>query len=485
MFDRENPDIVWVSPDYVEDEYGTWEQPFSSIDAALEHLEPGKTLVLKEGIYDGDLTLQISGTARKPIRITADDDAQVQIVGGCWFLYDTSDLIISRLTFKNAPCGALSIIGKCCRNRFEHLSFVECGVEGKASCTMYFGGSGGSDNIVECCTFEGSDSIIKKSAGESIALMISEGDQDDGDLVKNHILRKNTIKKYGYGIIVGSSNVIVNQYGHIIEYNDIDDCLKDGVLVKCGDTLVRGNLLRNCHNNSIRVMAGCGSVVDSNRVVSCGNGIRINGTGHTVVNNCIIRTESEAVTVCGFGVEQSVPATNLFIESNTFINCGIRGGEKRTWHSGIRVEPGTTCIIRMNLVVGCGIPLIITEKKSQEINDDEIPVAIAPAQIVSDENAVSDKDISQGGFTYIPVEFDNDCVSFENTTGFGASGWVLTPQVFDPGIDDIDDEPYYVDGSIPEDDEEFVIPDEQDPRDLFGHLYGQESDLAFNERDDV
>lgn len=486
MFDRENSDIIWVSPDFAEDEYGTWEQPYSSIDAALEHLEPGKTLVLKEGIYNGDLTIQVSGTIRKPIRITADDDAQVQIVGGCWFLYDTSDLIISRLTFKSAPYGALSVIGKCNRNRFEYLSFVECGSAGKASCTMFFGGSGGSDNIVEYCTFVTSDAILEKSDGESVAMMISEGDLDDGDPVKNHILRKNTIKKYGYGILVGSSNSTVNQYGHIIEYNDFDECLKDGLLVKCGDTLVRGNLLRNCHNHSIRVMAGCSSVVDSNRIDRCGNGIRINGLGHTVINNCIIGTGSEAVTVCGSGKEQLAPASNLFIESNTFVNCGSSGGETRTIMCGISVEPGTSCIIRKNLVYGSGTPLVITESQMSAQFDEDAAVVTAPPQIVSDKNAVSEKEFTERGFSYIPITFAGDCVSFENTTGFGAQGWVLTPQVFDPKMDETDGEFDYIGSSIIEDDDgELVISDDQDPGDLFGHLYGQESGIAFNERDDV
>ncbi|MBN1603894.1 MAG: right-handed parallel beta-helix repeat-containing protein [Chitinispirillaceae bacterium] len=486
MFDRENSDIVWVSPEYAEDEYGTWEQPYSSIDAALEHLEPGKTLVLKEGIYDGDLTIQVSGTVRKPIRITADDDALVQIIGGCWFLYDTSDLIISRLTFKNAPYGALSVIGKCNRNRFEYLTFVECGSAGKASCTMFFGGSGGNDNIVESCTFETSDAILEKSAGESVAMMISEGDLDDGDPVKNHILRKNTIKKYGYGILVGSSNSTVSQYGHIVEYNDFDDCLNDGLLVKCGDTLVRGNLLRNCRNHSIRVMAGCSTVIDSNRIDRCGNGIRVNGSGHTVINNCIIGTGSEAVTVCGSGKEQLAAASNLFVENNTFVNCGNSSGETQTRNCGIRVEPGTSCIIRKNLVYGSGKPLVIAESQISEQFDDEIAVATVPPQIVSDKNAVSQRDVTERGFSYVPIKFAGDCVSFENTTEYGAQGWVLTPQVFDPKIDETDEEFDYIDGLIIEDDDgELVIADDQDSSDLFSHLYGQESEIAFHERDDV
>jgi hypothetical protein len=350
---------------------------------------------------------------------------------------------------------------------------------------MYFGGSGGSDNIVEYCTFETSDVILEKSAGESVAVMISEGDLDDGDPVKNHILRKNTIKKYGYGIVVGSSNTTVNQYGHVIEYNDLEECLNDGLLVKCGDTLVRGNLLHNCRKHSIRVMAGCSTVIDSNRIDRCGNGIRINGSGHTVVNNCIIRTVSEAVTVCGSGREQLMAASNLFVENNTFVNCGIGSDETGPQRCGISVEPGTSCIIRKNLVYGHGTPLVTAGLKAST-QDDEVAMVITPPQIVSDENAVSQQGGIQDGFSYVPVEFAGDCVSFENTTEFGAQGWVLTPNVFDPDVDETDEEFDYIESSVIEDDDgELIIPEDLESRDLFGHLYGAENGLAFNERDDV
>jgi hypothetical protein len=484
-FDRENPDIVWVSPDYMEEEYGTWDQPYSSVDSALEHLEPGKTLVLKQGIYDGDVTIQVSGTARKPIRIVADDNADVQITGGCWFLYDTSDLIISNLTFKGSPHGALSVIGKCNRNRFEQLRFIGCGTAGKASCTMYFGGSGGSNNIVEHCTFESDDSLLQKSASESIALMISEGDLDGGEPVRNHIVRKNSFSKYGYGVLVGSSNTSDNQYGHVIEYNRIDGCTRDGIYVKCGDTQVRGNCVENCPGNSISLLAGCSSVVESNRIVDCKNGIRVNGAGHTLSNNCIVRTDAAAVTVCSANGELEA-ASNLFIESNTFVDCGTAREAASSGCSGIRVEPGSSCIIRNNLVYGTGTPLQMVKPADSSSETDGSVDKAQLAQVIVNENAVSTENRCQNGFEVISVAFPDGSGSYENTTGFGAQGWVLTPQTFDPKVDETDEDCDYIDGSIIEDDDgELVIPGEEESRELFDNLYSQGSDLAFNERDDV
>jgi hypothetical protein len=476
MFDKESPDLIWVSSKYAEEEYGTWEQPYSSIEDALEHLDPGKTLVLKDGVYEGDLTIQVSGTARNPIRIMADDDAQVVITGGCWFLYDTSDLIVSGLTFKDAPHGALSVIGKCNRNRFDLLNFINCGLAAKASCTMYFGGSGGSNNIVENCTFEANDQTLENSKGESIALMISEGDLDDGDPVKSHIIRKNSFKKYGYGVLVGSSNTSTNQYGHIVEYNRIDTCSRAGILVKCGDTLIRGNMVQNCNSNSITVMAGSASVIDSNRIVDCDSGIRVNGSGHTVVNNCVVRTKTAAVRACGNGPDEVIAASNLFIENNTFVWCGINNTDKKSSAPGVQVEAGTSCIIRKNLIYGMGNPLILEDKIS----------SVSPAPIVSDENAISDDTFSRNGFIKTSVVFSDECMTFDNTSGFGAQGWVLTPQVFDPAIDETDEESDYIEGAILEDDNgELIIPSEEDSQDLFSHLYGQITNGEFSEQDEM
>jgi threonine dehydrogenase-like Zn-dependent dehydrogenase len=107
------------------------ENPFGSINEALQVTKPGNTIVLKNGIYRENQTIEISGTPQKPIRIVSDDNATVIIEESCWFFYDTSDLIITDLIFKNSPFGAISVIGICKRNRFDSLQFINCGSKKK------------------------------------------------------------------------------------------------------------------------------------------------------------------------------------------------------------------------------------------------------------------------------------------------------------------------------------------------------------------
>jgi hypothetical protein len=248
---------------------------------------------------------------------------------------------------------------------------------------------------------------------------------------------------------------------------------------------VRGNCIEHCSGNSISVLAGSGSIVESNRVVDCKNGVRVNGSGHTLSNNCIVRTGIAAVTACAAKGELEA-ASNLFIESNTFVDCGALENAGAGC-SGIRAEPGTSCIIRNNLVCGAGTPLQIVS--SEDLSTEAtagLPDTTPPAQIFANENAVSVEYSSQSGFKPIPVTFTDKLDTFENSTGFGAQEWVLTPQTFDPQIDETDEDCDYIEGSIVEDDNgELVIPGEEESRELFDDLYSQGNDLAFNERDDV
>ncbi len=125
MLDPNDPSILWVSAS-AGDGNGTRDNPFESIVRALAVVRPGQTIVLLCGEYADTVTIEISGTLHQPVRIMADPNGRT-VVKNAWFLYDTSDLIISGFTFSNVPAVALSVIGACERNRFENLAFIECG----------------------------------------------------------------------------------------------------------------------------------------------------------------------------------------------------------------------------------------------------------------------------------------------------------------------------------------------------------------------
>lgn len=469
MFDTNNPDILWVCPDQSEG-VGTFENPFHSISEALDKAKPGNTIVLKQGIYRDNQTIELSGKPDRPIRIAADTDAKVVIEEACWFFYDTSDLIISRLIFKNAPFGAVSVIGNCKRNRFEFLQFLNCGTENKPSCTMYFGGSGGEFNVVEHCHFERtlpSNQKDQNTENASVALMISEGDNDDSLPIRDHILRRNQFLNYGFAVLIGSQDTTTNPYGHVIEYNTIKNCSTGGIAVKCGDTQVRANLFENCGGTSISIQAGVGSIVEDNRIRNSSRGISIHGSGHSISNNCIIQCKEEAITVCGKTTGDKTAAINLLIENNTIIDCDVSSTS-----SFIRIEPGTTSIIQKNLFYGEGLPYQISEHiRNQRL--DEMDQKTGKTESVIHDNIGFGNCQLLKGVTSKKVIFDQkEPDTYDNDSGYGAQGWVLRPEGFDINADDTNDQIDYIEASILEDDDgNLIIPGENFDDDIFSRYY--------------
>lgn len=478
MFDRNNPEILWVSPDSSSGGQGTWENPYCLIREALQVIKPGNTIVLKEGIYRDNQTFEISGTPQNPVRIVADDGATVIIEESCCFFYDTSDLIISGIIFKNSPFGAISVIGTCKRNRFDSLQFINCGSIKESSCTMYFGGSGGCFNVVENCRFERENQFndyLQTTDNASIAVMISEGDTNDSTPLLDHILRRNHFSNYGIAVLIGTRDSTTNPYGHIVEFNTIRRCASDGIIVKCGDTQIRGNLLENCRSCSISIQAGIGSIIENNRITDSNTGISINGTGHSVTNNCLVRCKDEAIRVCGKQNEERAAASNLLIEKNTLIQCCTPENQHSVF---IRIEPGTTSIIQQNLFHGKMHPYHISDfvlNQKEEFNS----AKQMKTETVIDNNLGSGDCEILKGITARSVEFiKNETDSFENDSGYGASGWVLKPEGFDIDGDEHDKETDYLEASVlVDDDGNLIIPGENFNDDIFSRYYSESMDL--------
>jgi hypothetical protein len=446
MFDPNDPSVLWVSSSVKKGGDGTHEDPFNDIDRAVAIVKPGMTIELMAGVYGGDRTFDISGTIDEPIRIAAEKGADVEIRAACWFFYDVSDIIVSGLTFRAAPSGAVSVIGACSRNRFDCLRFIDCGLRDTTTCTLFFGGSGGACNVVEDCCFD------HTAAGETkktrVGLMVSEGDNDGGTPITDHVFRKNHFVNYDYGILVGAGDAQAGQYGHIVELNTVEQCGTAGILVKCGDTMVRNNRVVQCAASGIAVAAGRASAIESNRIADCGTGIQVNGDGHTVANNCIVRCGGEGIGINGEARAQGRrAATNIIVENNTCVDCGTGSESNGTTRvAGVRIDAGTTAVVRRNLFSGQGRPYAGAGAAAAGKKK--------PGLLIID-NIAAGRCEELAGAAAAAVAFNNaGADDFTNDSGFGAGGPVLTPQVFDPHVDDIDEANDYRSARAVEPDEE-------------------------------
>ncbi len=244
----------------------------------------------------------------------------------------------------------------------------------------------------------------------SIGLMVGEGDESHGEPIRDCLIRLNRFVNYDYGILVGTSDDCAGRYGHIVEYNTIESCGVEGILVKSGDTQVRGNIVKGCRKDSITIGAGSESVVEQNRIVDCARGIIVYGDSHTVTNNCIVRCGGPAIRAAGTDANRPA-ASNLFVENNTCVDCGTVPDTPAA--SGIVIDKGTSCIVRKNLVSGQGVPC-------SKISEGD-PVAIV-------DNLMLGRFPETNGFSRGQADFlasgDDD---FANDSGYGAAGWVLGP----------------------------------------------------------
>jgi hypothetical protein len=421
-YPKNDPKYLWVDPTDEKSGDGTFNRPYGRITTALSKAKPGNIVVLKTGMYPGDLTVQTSGSMELPLRIVGDHDAEVVISGGCWFFYDVSDIIVSGLLFHDAPRGGVAIIGLCQRNRFDNLQFKNCGHAIDASSTMFFGGAGASCNIIEHCSFERlqvpAAQHKKKPDAMAVGLMISEGDNHEGKPITNHVVRKNKFLNYDYGILIGTEDATMGQYGHLVAYNTIENCNTEGIMVKCGDTRVKGNLVLRCPGNSISVVTGEGSMIEDNRVIDCGCGIRVAGKGHTVVNNCIVRSGREAIRVMEKNGHDGSVTQNVLIEQNTCAGWSEKNAEQ---DPGISMESGTSVVVKRNLFLGNSDPYRIKGKATGK-----------SGHLISD-NLSSATCSEQKGVNREKIEITLACQdNFDNESGYGARGWMCRPEAFDP-----------------------------------------------------
>lgn len=430
MYPKNDAKYLWVSPSDEASGNGTFDNPFGRLTGALAKAQPGNIVVLLEGTYRGDVTINASGDISMPLRIVGAPDSKVIVSEACWYFYDVCDLIVSGLTFRNSPLGAIAVMGASMRNRFAHLQFENCGHTPSASSTLFFGGSGAWCNIVELCDFSRPvpTNLRKKDPSEmTVGLMISEGDTHEGKAITNHIVRKNKFSNYDYGILVGAQDANLGQYGHCIAHNTIDKCSHEGIMVKCGDTEVKGNVVTQCPRHSISVATGVGSVVQDNRIVDCGEGIRIAGSGHSISNNCIVRSGAESILVMKKNSLADIATQNIIVENNTFAGWAESGHEP--FSPCIDIEQETSSVIQRNLFFGKGE--LYRLSGNDKLNKSHLIVDNASATDVTSANGVK----------AMPVEFAaKNADNFANTSNYGANGWMCTPDHYDPDADSIKEE---------------------------------------------
>lgn len=116
----------------------------------------------------------------------------------------------------------------------------------------------------------------------------------------------------------------------IVEHNLFERCDGEAEIIsnKCSANTYRGNLFRECRGELV-MRGGSNCVIDGNRFERNKGGIRLHGTGHTVINNVVIGSETAGIrltygiTADASGLYQ-MAADNL-VAHNTVVDAQVAG----------------------------------------------------------------------------------------------------------------------------------------------------------------
>ncbi|MEA2064555.1 MAG: right-handed parallel beta-helix repeat-containing protein [Gemmatimonadota bacterium] len=280
---------------------------FRTLKRAVSCLEPGDTLIVKNGTYEGGVKIQIAATAEAPVLIRGKSLGAVISGSGSEIdairVQDASHVIIDRLTVREATRAGISI-------RFSnHIRITRCLCTDNSTWGIF---TSFADDIHfernECCRSKEQHGIYHSKSGDRFVIR--------GNLV--HDNRMN-------GIHINSNTVIPGALIHwgIVEKNIIYGNGKGGGgsinMAHVQDVLVHNNLIYNNYANSITVYQDTGTFEQgSKRVLIMGNTIYFQpGTGRSGIN---IQTTSEKVVLAG----------NIFITGGSRGNLQVESDHLKT-----------------------------------------------------------------------------------------------------------------------------------------------------------
>ena len=334
MFDKFSEKNIWVASTAstgsatVETDTGdgSFENPYSKIQTAIDNASAGTNIVLFSGIYNEKLIVQdICGTTDEPITICAfSKDGEEVISNSDWYFYSASDFVIKGIKFQKTANSAISLIGESQRNSIKDCEFEECGEA--SECAVFFGGSGGECNIIENCEF-----TAPKDAQNHIAVMISQSiDTSVAEPVeaveatifnsRNTSVRFCRFNDCKTAVVVGSDENISGLFGeHEISDNLFENC-ETGVKIKISGTQICGNIFRDCKTAIVNEF-GAENEIFENRFENCEKAISVLCDDLTIKENCFVNS---AVCLETKFDENALP---ILICENTFADAKIESCE--------------------------------------------------------------------------------------------------------------------------------------------------------------
>ncbi len=263
-----------------------------ALSDALESVRGGTTLVLADGTYDGDFTLQVRATPEAPVVVRAANPGKAVVASGSAIVVESSaHVVVAGLTFRSGASTLLKLESS--NNvRVTHNTF-DRGARGEESSKwLYIGGADSHHNRVDHNTFQN-----KTDPGNYLTLDGSETQVSRNDRIDhNRFLRIGPrAENEKEAVRLGWSDISMSSGFTVFEYNLLEECDGDPevVSVKASDMTIRYNTVRRSQG-VLSLRHGDRNSMYGNVILGEGRpgtgGIRIYGVDNRVFNNYVAGT---------------------------------------------------------------------------------------------------------------------------------------------------------------------------------------------------
>ncbi|MFF8275981.1 chondroitinase-B domain-containing protein [Streptomyces lateritius] len=267
-----------------------------ALQQAINAAAPGDRIVLADGTYTvpAGSALTVSGkngTTSAPITIVSATRGGAVLQGERGFVFsDSSDIVVSGFAFRQST--TLEIPESCSRIRLTRNDFRFAEVSG-----LYWVVVRADDTKIDRNHFH-----HKATAGIFVVL---DGPTGSTALAQRLHLFKNHFSDHsftgtngGEPIRLGVSGRALSSAHALVESNLFERCDGDPetISVKSSDNTVRHNTIRDSRGGIV-LRHGNRSTVDGNYLLAGGEGVRIYGNDHLVVNNYLSGLSGRALVI--------------------------------------------------------------------------------------------------------------------------------------------------------------------------------------------
>jgi len=377
---------------------------------ALASAPPGTEIFLANGVYSNvTLRLMATGLVQKPITLRAETPNQVIFTGRSAFAISAEHIVLRDFVFDGCKVANKSILllENAWGCRITACAFTNS--IGRKNDQVIRVSSKSIDNRVDHCWFVG-------NAARAVQIHVETNWQTAGypigTRIDHNCFQDVPTEKHGQGAANGRETIQAGQGGSaecrprtIVEYNIFLRCNGENECIsnKTSENVYRYNLFKDqvgCM--SLRGAGTC--LVEGNRFENT-PGIHVQGKGHTIINNVVIRSggtrkpgnQSVAGSiVLGYGMplrpdspypQHYKPAENCLVANNTIVDpplygLMVGGGKNQNWRTkGVRnVAPSKNRIVN-NLVVGQTGELMMVDAAPENVVERNLILAGPQAKV--------------------------------------------------------------------------------------------------------